>query len=151
MRKAAGIILITLGVSFLCGMIYILVVLGIMFGISIFLSFLIPVPGFVFLLGLVVAAAFDITGGIFCLRRKYWRVCLASASFAVFFLVFYFVFFLVLSPFPWGSSWSDYISMGWPIWVMVVAAVISVIFILRTKKEWQEISDSADGKLSYGG
>jgi len=140
MRKAAGIILITVGVLFLCGLIFILVVLDIMFGILnilSYLSFLIPVSGFVFFLGLVVAAAFDITGGIFCLRRKYWRVCLASASFAVFFLVFY----LVLSPFPWLSSWSDYISTVWPIWVMLVAEVIAVIFILRTKKEWQEVSD----------
>jgi len=132
--------LITVGVLFLCGLIFILVVLDIMFGILnilSYLSFLIPVSGFVFFLGLVVAAAFDITGGIFCLRRKYWRVCLASASFAVFFLVFY----LVLSPFPWLSSWSDYISTVWPIWVMLVAEVIAVIFILRTKKEWQEVSD----------
>jgi uncharacterized membrane protein len=141
MRKAAGIILITSGVLFICGLILILVVLDIMFGILNILSslsslsFLIPVHGFVFFLGLVVAAGFLITGGIFCLMRKYWRVCLASASYAVFFLVFFFV----VPPFPWGSSWSDYIYMGWPIWVMLVAAVVSVIFILRTIKEWQEI------------
>ena len=135
--------MITLGALFLCGLIFILVVLDLMFGILnvlSFPSFLIPVSGFVFFLGLVVAAAFDITGGIFCLRRKYWRVCLASASFAVFLLIFYLVFYLVVSPFPWLSSWSDYISTVWPIWVMLVAEVIAVIFILRTKKEWQEIS-----------
>ena len=147
--------MITVGVLFLCALIFILVVLDIMFGILSVLSFLSfhkLVPGFVFFLGLVVAAAaFHITGGIFCLGRKYWRVCLASASFAVFLSVFFLVFFLVLSPFPWVSSWSDYISMGWPIWVMLVAEVIPVIFILRTKKEWQEISDSVNGTVSYGG
>jgi len=154
MRKAAGIILITSGVLFMCGLILILVVLDIIgFGILNILSslsclsFLIPVHGFVFFLGLVVDAAFSITGGIFCLTRKYWRACLASASFAVFFLVS----FLVVSPLPWVSSWSDYISASWPIWVMLIAEVIAVIFILRTKKEWQETSHIMDGKVSYGG
>ena len=149
MRKAAGIILIALGVLFQCGLIFALFVLGIVFGIR--MSLPTAVPGFVFLLGLVVAAAFDISGGIFCLTRKYWRVCLASASFAVFYLAFCFASYLVWSEFLWGSSWSDYIRGGWPIWVMLVAAVISVIFILRTKKEWQETSDSVDGEGSYVG
>lgn len=139
MRKAAGIILITLGVLFL----YYPISIVVEFGISIFLVpvyYITPSLFAVILLVLVILAAFLITGGIFCLRRKYWRVCLASASFAVFLLVFYFVSFLVLHQFLWGSSWSDYISTGWPIWVMLVAEVIAVIFILRTKKEWQEIS-----------
>ena len=142
MRKAAGIILIIIGVLLLCVPISFVVV----FGISIFFVPVYYIPPAVFaviLLGLVVLAAFHITGGIFCLRRKYWRVCLASASFAVFSSVFDSV---------WGVRFlSDYISTGWIPWVMLVAAVIAVIFILRTKKEWQEISDSVDGKVSYGG
>ena len=149
MRKAAGIILITLGVLFVCGLIHILAIL-----ITDHFSILMVVikrPSFVFLLGLVVAAEFVITSGIFCLMRKYWRVCLASSWFAVFFVVFNIVYFSALSPFSWGWPWRDYIYMGWPIWVMLVAAVISVIFVLRTKKEWQEFSDSVDGKVSYGG
>jgi len=149
MRKAAGIILITLGVLFVCGLIHILAIL-----ITDHFSILMVVikrPSFVFLLGLVVAAEFVITSGIFCLMRKYWRVCLASSWFAVFFVVFNIVYFSALSPFSWGRTWRDYIYMGWPVWVMLVAAVISVIFVLRTKKEWQEFSDSVDGKVSYGG
>ena len=137
MRKAAGVIMITLGVLFVCGLI-ILAILYIMVHFSI-LAVVIPRPSFVFLLGLVVAAAFLITGGIFCLMRKYWRVCLASASFAVFFVVFNIVYFSAWSPFYWEWSWSYYIHTGWPIWVMLVGGVISVIFVLRTKKEWQEI------------
>ena len=149
MRKAAGIILITLGVLFVCGLIDILVILN-MVHFSI-ITVVTPRPSFVFLLGLVVAAAFRITGGIFCLRRKYWRVCLASTSFAVLFVVFNIVSFSDLSPFSWGWAWSDYIYMGWPIWVMLVAAVISVIFVLRTKREWQETSDIMDSKASNDG
>jgi hypothetical protein len=137
MRKAAGIILITLGVFFVCELIYILAILTDHFSILMVVR---QRPSFVFLPGLVVAAEFLITGGILCLMRKYWRVCLASASFAVFFVVFNIVYFSALSPFSWGWPWSDYISTVWPIWVALVAAVISVIFVLRTKKEWQEIS-----------
>ena len=141
MRKAAGIILITLGVLFLCFLIDAVVV----FGITIFLApFDACIQGFligVILLGFVVSAAFHITGGIFCLRRKYWGVCLASALFAVFTSVVQ----------PPGWLLRSNISTGWTIWVMIVAAVISVIFIVRTIKEWQEISDSVDGKVSYGG
>jgi len=142
MRKAAGIILITLGALSLCSLIWVVAV----FGISIFLVPFYPIMpqaavAAVVLLGLVVSAAFNITGGIFCLRRKYWRVCLASASFAVLFSVFD----------SGGSLLSSNILMGLINWVMLVAAVIAVIFILRTKKEWQEISDSVDGKVSYDG
>jgi len=149
MRKAAGIILITLGVLLACELTHVLAMI-----IANHFSPLMVViqrPSFVFLLGLVVAAEFLITGGIFCLMRKYWRVCLASAWFAVFFVVLNIVYFSALSPFSWGWPWSDYIYMGWPIGVMLVAAVISVIFVLGTKKEWQEISNSVDGKVSYDG
>jgi hypothetical protein len=149
MRKAAGIILITLGALFVWGLIDILVTFDIMSRSP--LMVFIPPPSFVLLLGLAVAAAFLITGGIFCLREKYWGVCLASASFAVFFVVFNIVYLLDLYPFYWESSWSYYIYTGWPIWVMLVGGGISIIFVLRTKKEWQEISDSVDGKVSYGG
>ena len=133
MRKAAGIILITLGVLLACELNHVLAV-----DFSPLMVF-IKRPSFVFLLGLFVAADFLITGGIFCLMRKYWRVCLASASFAVFSVVFNIVYFSTLSPFSWGWPWSDYIYMRWPIWFMLAAAVISVIFILRMQKEWQEV------------
>ena len=70
MRKAGGIILITLGVSFL----YFLIDVVVVFYITIFLApFYAGIQGFivgVFLLGFAVSAAFPITGGILCLRRK---------------------------------------------------------------------------------
>ena len=144
MRKAAGIILIVLGVFF----IYILIDVVVVFGIDFFLAPFVPIfpQGFllgVFLIVFVVSAAFHITGGILCLRRKHWRVCLAAASFAVLFSVFD----------PGGSLLSGNVRIlpGWISWVMLVATVIAVIFILRAKKEWQEISGSVDGEVSNGG
>jgi prolipoprotein diacylglyceryltransferase len=43
------------------------------------------------------------------------------------------------------------ISVMWYGWIVVAGALISTVFISVTKKEWQEISDSVDGKVSYGG
>ena len=149
MRKAAGIILITLGALFAWGLIDILTTFYSMsnsplIGLTLY-------PSSVLLLGLLVAAAFLITGGIFCLMRKHWRVCLASTSFAVFSVVFNIVYLLDLYPFYWESSLSYYIYTSWPIWFMLAGAVISVVFISYRRKEWQEISDSADGEVSYAG
>jgi len=142
MRKAAGIILIALGVLFLWFLIDVLLVFGIGFLLAPFLPIGMQAVAAAFVvLGSIIPAAFYVTGGIFCLRRKYWRVCLASASFAVLLSV-------------WnlrGPLLSSNILMGSIPWVMLVAEVIAVIFIVRTKKEWQEISDSVDGKVSYGG
>ena len=141
MRKAAGIILIALGVYVLSFLIGVLLVFGIGFMIA---PFLLPnFYGFsaaIVVLGTIVPAAFYVTGGIFCLRRKYWRVCLASASFAVLFSL-------------WDSAGllSSNIITGLINWIMLVAAVVAVVFIVRRKKEWQEISDLVDGKVSHGG
>jgi len=139
MRKAGGIILITLGVLLGCELTHVLAMIYV--NHFTILQVLIKRPSFIFLLGLLVAAEFLITGGIFCLMRKYWRVCLASTSFAVFSVVFNIAYFSDLSPFSWDWPWTDYIYMRWPIWLMLVAAVSAMIFILRTKKEWKEILD----------
>ncbi|MDH4067617.1 MAG: hypothetical protein OEU97_01615, partial [Dehalococcoidia bacterium] len=146
---AAGIILITLGVLFACELIHVLTILDWYYHSP--LMMVIRVPSFLFLLGLAVAAGFLITGGIFCLMRKHWRICLASTSFAVFSVVFNIVYFSALSPFSWGWPWEQYIYMRWPIWVMLVPAVISAILVLRTKKEWQVISDSVDSNDASDG
>jgi hypothetical protein len=134
--------LIIIGVLLLCVPISFVVASG----IGIFLVANFPFnPGVfaVILLGLVVLGAFHITGGVFCIRREYWGVCLASASFAVFFSALFSRVSLFLL--------SINMLMECITWGTLVAAVLAVIFILRTKKEWQEISDSVDGKVSYGG
>jgi len=89
----------------------------------------------------IVPSAFFVIGGVFCLRRKHWRVCVASASFAALIGIFVVVMLLL----------SRVIGEGWITWIVLLAAVISIIFISRTKKEWQEISDSVDYEVSNGG
>jgi len=129
MRKAAGIVLIIFGALGVIGLVRLLT--GLVNTLSFIRISMVPS-----ILLQIVPIAFYVVGGVFCLWREYWRVCLASASFAVFIGVFGVVLF----------SWID-----WTVWVPLVAAVIAVILILSKKREWQEISDSVDGKVSYGG
>jgi hypothetical protein len=49
------------------------------------------------------------------------------------------------------ESWSDWNIARVRVLVLLLAEVIAVIFIMRTKKQWQEISDSVDGEASNGG
>jgi hypothetical protein len=136
MRKAAGVILIILGALGVIGLV------RLFNGLVNTLS-LIPVSMVPTILLQIVPSAFFIIGGVFCLRRKHWGVCLASASFAAIIGIFV-VVMLSLGRAIYMGEW-------WRPWIVVVAAVISVIFISRTRKEWQEISDSVDGEVSYVG
>jgi hypothetical protein len=131
MRKAAGIILIAFGAYFLWILIDVLVVVGSGLVLAPVVSATQGLIRAVILIGLIIPVAFSITGGIFGLRRKYWRVCLASASFVVLLSVFDSTRALL--------SWEILILRSWVNWVMVVVAVIAVIFICLRRKEWREI------------
>ena len=136
MRKAAGVILIIFGALGVVGLVRLLTELVNT------LSF-IPVSMVPSILLQIVPIAFYVVGGVFCLRRKHWRVCLASASFAASIGIFAVV--------TLSLGHAIYMGEWWRPWIAVVAAVISVIFISRTRKEWQEITDSVDGEVSYVG
>ena len=116
MRKAAGVIMIILGATALCFNVFLL---------SLF-------AGRIDLFGIFMFAwtIFAFIGGILCLMRRYWGVCLASAIAAV-------VFGLVglpLAPLvhPLGI-------VGFP--PVLVGGIVSTVFISLRKKEWQEISE----------
>ncbi len=132
MRKAAGIILIILGMWGLYGLI-----VGI-----IITSDSVWNPYLPFFLWRIICAPFFVIGGVFCLRKKYWRVCLASALLAVFIGIA-----IIVAPLLEGR----YFFIAWETWIRVLGAVISTLFISLTKKEWQDISDSVDGEVSYDG
>jgi len=66
---------------------------------------------------------FVIIGGVFCLRRKYWKVCFISS--------------LILSCpvyLPW--VWV----VGPLIFYIIFGGIISLVFVCLRKREWQEIS-----------
>ena len=85
------------------------------------------------------SAALLVSGGVFCLRRRYWRACLISALFALFIGLFStidYVTYIGTNITPFGP-----IAMTWVIWIVLLGEVISTIFIIRRKKEWSEIRD----------
>jgi len=117
MRIAAGIMLIILGMFGLIGLIII--------GLSDFRVLLSSPP---FVLWRIGFGAFFITGGVLCLMRRYWGLCLASALLALFIGISF-----VVEPLLHG-----HLLMTWDTWILVVGAVISTVFISGTKKEWQK-------------
>jgi hypothetical protein len=137
MRIAAGIILIIVGVVVLVSMI--IEVIGFMgdfdLAYAILSVLLATVSPRVIFCGLIFA------GGVLCLKRRHWGVCLVSAVITLSFWIIPAVALLA------GGD----ISVMWYGWIVVAGALISTVFISVTKKEWQEISDSVDGKVSYGG
>jgi len=136
MRKAAGIILIILGVVLMVELIYRGVMSSSIIPSSYFLSNLWGVVSRVIVYGGLLVA-----GGFLCLKRRYWGLCLVSALLTLFFQIIPVVGQLLRGP----------LYTTWVTWILIPGALIATIFISRTKKEWQEISDSVDGKVSYGG
>jgi hypothetical protein len=136
MRKAAGIILIVSGIVGAIGLVIHLT--GIYFELPRTLYII---------LWRIASAALLISGGVFCLRRRYWRVCLASAAVAVFIgavsTIDYLRSIVIGRPLV-----RELVNFSWGVWILLVAGVIAVIFITRRRREWSEISDSVDGEVS---
>jgi hypothetical protein len=91
--------------------------------------------------------AFIVTGGVLCLKRKYWKVCFASALLAVLIMI-YWVYGFTRFSFPPPSFPPFIVSY---LLILVFTASLSIIFVCIRKREWQEISDSVDGKVSHDG
>ena len=114
MRQAAGIMLIIFGMFLL-----IVPIISLSMGGSL-----------LFPLGLLpfVFSALLVSGGVFCLKRRYWRACLASALLAL-----YIGISMVVGPLLRG-----HLLMTWYTWIPVLGAVTSIVFIFLKKKEWQK-------------
>ena len=114
MRQAAGIMLIILGIFLLNAT------------ISVLSGYGIHISELVFNLLVIIPVAFLITGGIFCLMKKYWRVCLASAWLALIIMILW-----LTGSHPHGLDWLS--------WVFSVLGTLPIIFVYLTKTEWKEI------------
>jgi hypothetical protein len=91
--------------------------------------------------------AFIVTGGVLCLKRKYWRVCFASALLAVLIMI-YWIYGFTRFGFPPPSFPPSIVSY---LLLLVVTASLSIIFVCVRKREWKEISGPVDYELPHGG
>ena len=77
MRKAAGILMIIYGVITLSGSVVFLSLYGIRIS-----AYEPP-----FHLFIIIWAVFITPGGVFCLKRKYWKICFTSSLFLLLFTI----------------------------------------------------------------
>ena len=110
MRKAAGILMVIFGVTTMGFFVY---------GIRTQAYYDYDLA---FNLLMIFSTIFTITGGVFCLKRKFWIVCLISSALLSYFATF---FWLAIIP---------YISI-----LYFTGGIIPLIFVCLRKREWQEI------------
>ena len=107
MRKAAGVLMIVLGIATM----------------GIFLYGVQPYYSAELKLLVILTTVFVITGGVFCLKRKYWVICvISSVVLCCFSTMLSYVFF------PYGLG----------LYLVVPGGFISLIFVCLRKREWQE-------------
>jgi hypothetical protein len=112
MRKVAGILMVIFGMT----------------TISIFVCSIYRNPLYYslhFSLAMIFSTVFIITGGVFCLRKEYWIVCLISSVLFPCFVI------LLWSQIPYGAF--SPLSM-----FFVPVGIISAVFVGLGKREWQE-------------
>jgi hypothetical protein len=120
MRIAAGIMLIIFGVAAIS-----LFIVNVS-GLITHPQYIVPTPPDYVYIIIATLAVFFIVGGVFCLKRKNWRLCFTSSLFLHIFmtllifsnLLFFWIFFLWLSLIP--------------VWIL------PLIFICLRKSEWSE-------------
>jgi len=110
MRKAAGTLMIILGMVLLITFVQVLSGYG---------SYDLAIDVF-----FVIAGVFIVTGGVFCLMRKVWGLCFASALVAIFIMILYLT----------GSRFA----LPWLTWLISIMGTLPIIFVCVRKREWQE-------------
>lgn len=111
MRQAAGIMLMILGALMLVGCVVVLIDYDI--------NVHDPVIDILF----VFFGAYLVSGGVFCLKKKYMELCLGSAFIAVFTTI---------------ASWIGSYSLNWSDSIHSVLGILPIVFVCLGINEWQE-------------
>jgi len=113
MRRAAGILMIILGMTMMGFFLYAYYSGQGSYG-----------PGFFFPILMIFSTVFIITGGVFCLRRKYWTVCFISSILFPCFAIFLWMWVI-----PYGLGL-----------LSIPGGIISAIFVGLRRREWHDFS-----------
>jgi len=114
MRKAAGILMVIYGVA----------TVGIYF--EFVTDYVAPTSYLAGTLFAILPVVPIITGGVFCLKRKYWKLCFGSSLFLLLFMI---VFLLSL---PYALD-----HFLWVTCLFIPMGILPQIFICLRKSEWQ--------------
>jgi hypothetical protein len=121
LRIAAGILMIVVGIALLVHFVPLLIEDGVG-------TFDLPFVNLV----MVVSALFFVTGGVFCLMRKYWKVCFASSLLLLVVLALLLLIFWIL--------WSLLPPYA-PVWWMAVpipVGILPIVFVCVRRRDWQK-------------
>ena len=106
-------------------------ILMVAFGLFLFTVMVSSVPhynvdfyGLGFSLLLLIPTLFILTAGVFCLERKYWKLCYASALVTLVIMIVWLI-----------SHAADSVGLAW---VFSAVGTLPIVFISLMKKEWQE-------------
>ena len=114
MRIAAGITLMLLGVAWAFLTVGYLL-WDIQHGV--------PASGLFYYILMLIPGAFLVAGGVFCVKRRYWKVCFASALVGLVIVIF-----CMSVAALWLSYFVFVISVG----------ILPTIFVYLSRREWSE-------------
>ena len=129
MRIAAGILMITYGVKTIGFLVSFLIEQSIWSGGDIH-----HYPWPIYWSLIIISAVFIITGGVFCLKRKYWKICFAPSLCLLLFMIFDVRFSLPPRPFLalFGINFFTWVDIP----LSVPWGLLPQIFVCLRKSEW---------------
>jgi hypothetical protein len=78
----------------------------------------------------IIPGALLVTGGVACLRRRYWRLCFTAALFAIFVMIL------------WAGFLGESLLFSLPMLCInlffIAAGILLVIFVSLRRREWQK-------------
>jgi hypothetical protein len=98
-----------------------------------------------FILFPIIPAVFVITGGVFCLKRKYWILCFTSSLVLLLLDLYLFLAFnfryppIPLPPNSYPPPNATWFPPSFLDWVFTLSGILPIIFVCLRKREWQEI------------
>jgi hypothetical protein len=111
MRQAAGIMLMILGALMLVACVVVLI------------DYDINVHDPVLDISFMFFGGYLVSGGVFCLKKKYLELCLGSAFIAVFTTI---------------GSWIGSYSLTWIDWIHCILGILPIVFVCLRRREWSE-------------
>jgi hypothetical protein len=86
-----------------------------------------------FSLFIIISGVFLVTGGVSCLRRRYWKLCFTAALFAIFVMILWLGLFGESLFFPGGPPRLYLAHL-----VFIAGGILPIIFVRLRKREWRE-------------